>query len=572
MSENKIVQNNKDEKTEEKQIKKQGEKQCEFSSIPFSRLIDQEKHSNFIDLIKCKICFNILNNPYDCNKCGNSFCRSCILNLLSNNKPCPFNCTSYSIKPSSFGITSYLSKLEFTCRNKANGCNEKISYANLSLHDKECKFFFTICPNRKCGKKLKWTLVEEHIRNECEYSLFQCPTCSLEFYRNEFQNHIKNCVNIRESLCLKFDRGFPNEEEKKEFENKEKQCELYFEGLMKNLPEIKDVPLLSILKTMMYQINLTNEKMNQKFEGLKKEMGKVREDVDRVCKNNMIFFESINNELENISSKISKTDNTPNKSGGNLVDESMTSVIYTNDKNQNFLSNNTSMLNEIGHNKAIKKRVKFSPSLEKSDDETNPQTQPIKVSKKPAQTNNNNQNKRVKTLQISKNISTVGNRPAYSPRNVAHNNNNQSNVLNTSGGNIETPHSSRSPKSQTNELFKPPTSKPFNTFSSYTNSNLVNIIHNQEIIIKEIKELGQSSNNNQKEIIKEIRSNEMTTLNAFASVKEQIINNQLLHIPEENKKVDENKDFSGKEGDNEKDELLVEPGTKDILNNILDEI
>ena len=166
---------------------------------------------------------DILKDPYDCNKCGNSFCHDCISTLLNENKPCPFKCTSYSINPSSLIVTSYLSKLKFSCRNKANGCNESISYGDLSLHDKECKYFYTVCPNKKCGKKMKWTLIESHIRNECEYSLFECPTCSMQFYRKEFQEHIKNCLNIRESLCLKKDKKCSNEEEKKESETEKKK-------------------------------------------------------------------------------------------------------------------------------------------------------------------------------------------------------------------------------------------------------------------------------------------------------------------------------------------------------------
>ena len=112
------------------------------NGISFSRLVNAESHKNFNELIKCKICFNILNNPYDCSKCGNSFCYNCISQLVNENKPCPFKCEQYSIKPSSFSIMSYLAKLSFTCLNKANGCNDIIPYSNVVDHDKNCKFFY----------------------------------------------------------------------------------------------------------------------------------------------------------------------------------------------------------------------------------------------------------------------------------------------------------------------------------------------------------------------------------------------------------------------------------------------
>jgi hypothetical protein len=56
------------------------------NGIPFERLINKSSHNNFLDIIQCKICFNILKNPYDCIKCGNSFCYNCISNMINQKK------------------------------------------------------------------------------------------------------------------------------------------------------------------------------------------------------------------------------------------------------------------------------------------------------------------------------------------------------------------------------------------------------------------------------------------------------------------------------------------------------
>lgn len=500
-------------------------------SIPFSRLIDPDKHTNFIDIIKCKICFNILNNPFDCTKCGNSFCYNCISNLLKNKEKCPFNCEAYDIKPSSFSITSYLSQLKFYCRNKKNGCNEEIKYANLLQHEKECKFFYSFCPNKKCGKKMQWTLIESHIRNECEFSMFQCPTCSLEFIRKDYNEHIKNCLKIKEILGLKKD--ILNE-------NKEQQTELFFNGLINNIPDLKETNILSLFKIILYQFYLNNQKMNEKLENLKTDISNIRDDIDKVCKNNMIFFQSINNEFENLGNKLNNNNNNP------LPEESLYSSIYNNDLNKNLLCTNNSILTEIDNKQNNKKSAKFSSSSDKDEKQEN--YYKISGSKNNKSDINKHQSKKIKTTQISKNISTVGNRPNYSPKN-----------LHISNGN-----NNSSQTKKTKEIFQPPSSRPFNTFSSYTNSNLVNIINNQEIIINKLNNLEKEISQNKVDFINEIRNNEITTLSVFASVKDQVIGNQKQKETQKEINIIEKNNY-------DKDELLVEPGGKDILNKLLDE-
>ena len=75
-------------------------------------------------------------------------------------------------------------------------------------------------------------------------------------------------------------------------------------------------------------------------------------------------------------------------------------------------------------------------------------------------------------------------------------------------------------------------------------------------------------------MIKEIRNNEITTLSAFATVKDQIIQNNKKNFKfiNKNNANDQNNDFykSDDDQENEKDDLLVEPGSKNILNKILD--
>ena len=434
--------------------------------IPFSRLLNQSTHTPFSDLIKCKICFNILNTPFDCNQCGNSFCYSCINTLHSNNKPCPFNCTSYSIQPSSFGITSYLSKLTFSCKNKSNGCNEVIAYSNISAHDKECKYFYTTCPNVKCGKRLQWTKLEHHMKNECDYTLFKCSHCSLELYRNEYYEHAVNCNNVMNSL--EYVANKRNVSKEKEWNN-----------IIKDLPELKETSFISLFKLLMHQINVNNEKINNRFDVITNELKEIHEDIDRVCKNNMIFFESINTELENINNKINSNNDI------NINNETLTSLPLDGNADNTMrkfptmtTSNNNSLLSE--HNSSV-------------GGSTNNNVTSISNSNS-GKIKNNKHNK-VKMLQIGKNGTSGIKRKSCSPRN---NNNNNSNSSNNNSAN----------KEKDKDGFCPPHSKPFNTFTGFTNSNLVCIIHNQETIISKLTKIEKNQESNKNEIVKEIKEKE----------------------------------------------------------------
>ena len=43
------------------------------------------------NLLQCKICMNIINDPYDCLCCNQTFCKQCIINYINSNKKCPFD-------------------------------------------------------------------------------------------------------------------------------------------------------------------------------------------------------------------------------------------------------------------------------------------------------------------------------------------------------------------------------------------------------------------------------------------------------------------------------------------------
>ncbi len=131
-----------------------------------SRIINSEQFEKFSEILKCKICYKLLNNPFDCARCGNSFCLECIQKQIENNKPCPYTCEDFVIKNSSFGIISILTTLKFNCENSNSGCNEILNYNELKVHDMFCKFANVNCPNINCDKIIKRKTLEYHINHE----------------------------------------------------------------------------------------------------------------------------------------------------------------------------------------------------------------------------------------------------------------------------------------------------------------------------------------------------------------------------------------------------------------------
>ena len=121
--------------------------------VNFSRIIikpDKEWMLNIItNLLQCKICMNIINDPYDCLCCNQTFCKNCIKNYIKTNKKCPYanyfqtkeNSQSYpSIKPSSSNLKKLVNLLKFNCVYHNNGCNCEIPIEDLAEHESNCQF------------------------------------------------------------------------------------------------------------------------------------------------------------------------------------------------------------------------------------------------------------------------------------------------------------------------------------------------------------------------------------------------------------------------------------------------
>lgn len=163
------------------------------AGIPPSRVINTSYLATLNDFYKCNICFNIMINPTDCENCGHSYCYECI---TSHN--CPYGCETKSLKPSSSGIRALLSNLVFKCENE--GCDKEIAYSDVLLHDQACDYKTVECPHKNCKTQLPKKDLENHIKNDCAYTLVPCQYCGNEFMRMKLKEHEDICKAVSLSL------------------------------------------------------------------------------------------------------------------------------------------------------------------------------------------------------------------------------------------------------------------------------------------------------------------------------------------------------------------------------------
>jgi hypothetical protein len=245
------------------------------AGIDPERVTNADRFPNLNEVLICKICYKILINATDCVKCGNTFCYDCINELKQVGKDCPFNCEGIHIKPTSHGINSMLSLLKFSCLNKDHGCDEILSYNNVTKHDQVCKFSIVKCPNLECGLDVKRQLLEYHIRNECEFSLFRCENCDMDFNRNEYPEHVETCKVVNECFGGQKSVGFNNTAGGSTTSNKSLNDLLQNEG-------VKEININTFMKVMMYQMGRVSQENERRFEIIMEEIRGLREDVSRL--------------------------------------------------------------------------------------------------------------------------------------------------------------------------------------------------------------------------------------------------------------------------------------------------
>ena len=91
-------------------------------------IINKNYYEQIKEMIKCIICFNIIEDPVQCSICKYHFCKECIIKLAR----CPMGCQNYEIIPGT-SCNELLSGIKIKC----NKCGEEVNYDNIKKHKEE---------------------------------------------------------------------------------------------------------------------------------------------------------------------------------------------------------------------------------------------------------------------------------------------------------------------------------------------------------------------------------------------------------------------------------------------------
>jgi hypothetical protein len=143
------------------------------------------------DDFKCKICFQVLNNPVTHLLCKQVFCADCLNTILCENpnSSCP-NCRS-SIYPEDLSLNkileSSISNTLITCI-----CQKQIQCSEANNH-------FDSCKKSQNSLNIKVLLPKEKVKNRWT---FNCPSCSLKnLDRGSLVSHYSEAHPRQAAVC-----------------------------------------------------------------------------------------------------------------------------------------------------------------------------------------------------------------------------------------------------------------------------------------------------------------------------------------------------------------------------------
>ena len=201
--------------------------------VNFNRIIIPSSKENILNLItkfiQCKICMNLLNDPYDCLCCNQTFCKSCIINYIKTNNKCPYSEffednkekinnnnikeLMNKIKPSSSNFNRVIQSLKFYCPNKEKGCDDELNIEEVSEHEKLCKFSNKNINKNTKPKFYKKVNNENNINNKDKEKKNKKnkENNKLKNNPNTIIKKSRNSVNSQKDIFIKRDNNFSEE-------------------------------------------------------------------------------------------------------------------------------------------------------------------------------------------------------------------------------------------------------------------------------------------------------------------------------------------------------------------------
>ena len=350
--------------------------------VNFNRIIIPSSRENLLSLftrfIQCKICMNLLNDPYDCLCCNQTFCKSCIINYIKTNNKCPFseffdiNNKQYlkekpnihellnKIKPSSSNFAKIIQSLKFYCQNNDKGCNAELNIEEISEHEKICKY------------KVKKIKVELNNKNK--------NLINSTFKKKE--NNPDNMNNLYDEKFNSFDSNNDLLQFNKNNEIKHQDSVVSFSGI-KNLSENKDVNQFYLNENSINNI-YSNSKIEKSIEEINQKLSYINNFIINNYENKYIStnYKSKSNRNDYLSD-LYKTEN--NDTGESKVLERNSMTITNNFYDGSYINTLNNFTNEN-----LDKNNCFNTINNNLNNNIDNKSTPIKIGHKPKKIKFNN--------------------------------------------------------------------------------------------------------------------------------------------------------------------------------------
>ena len=311
--------------------------------VNFNRIIIPSSDDNILNLltkfIQCKICLNLLNDPYDCLCCNQTFCKSCIINYIKANNKCPFS-EFFSnqqdkkddtnnnikelllkIKPSSSNFTKVIQSLKFYCQNKEKGCKDELNIEEIFEHEKLCKF------NNNKNNSNKNTSSKKEVKKKENQILNK---------NNKISNNA--IINKSRNNNVKSNKDMIKKKESKDGEWEGQRKNLIHHTFRDSLNYQNNIPLKqqdSIMSFCDFKNSLDEKQMNTDRSSGNKEK-------EKIDKNNTLNVTKFEKSLEEINQKLSNL----NKYITNNLELKLIEENYSKSNNSNLDKNSDKEMSE----------------------------------------------------------------------------------------------------------------------------------------------------------------------------------------------------------------------------------
>ena len=318
--------------------------------VNFNRIIIPSSKENILNLItkfiQCKICMNLLNDPYDCLCCNQTFCKSCIINYIKTNNKCPYSEffennkekinnnnikeLMNKIKPSSSNFNRVIQSLKFYCPNKEKGCDDELNIEEVSEHEKLCKFSNKNINKNTIPKFYKKVNNENNINNKDKEKKNKKnkENNKLKNNPNTILKKSRNSVNSQKDIFIKRDNNFS--EENRHLNKKINNTEIFKETInYRNKNQLKQQD--SIISFCDLKNYLDDKNTNTIQSSNDQEKEKLDKNIELNNSKLEEFMEQINQKLSTINKFL--TINFENKSKDDSYFRSNTNNFHKNSEN-----------------------------------------------------------------------------------------------------------------------------------------------------------------------------------------------------------------------------------------------